>query len=76
MGTGMGTAETTVELEPRRLYTEIQVYPSSLLLDLILLITGEKRTGSLTINFAGGKPDGTAEWKQRLERTGETLKEL
>ncbi len=52
---------------PRRLYTEIEVYPHRFLLDLLLLILSEKRTGSLTINFAGGKPDGTAEWKRHVK---------
>jgi hypothetical protein len=59
---------------PRRLYTETQVYPSSDLLDLLLSIMSEKRTGQLTINFAGGRPEGTVEWRQRFSRddlTGE-----
>jgi hypothetical protein len=51
------------DLSPRRLYVEITSYPVSDLLDLILLVAGERRTGSLKINFAGGKPDGTVEWK-------------
>lgn len=55
-----------MDTKPRRIYTEVQVYPSTALLEILLLVAGEKRTGSLTINFAGGKPDGTSEWKQRL----------
>lgn len=51
---------------PRRLYTETEIVPASALFDLLLIILNERRTGSLTINFAGGKPDGTAEFKRRI----------
>jgi hypothetical protein len=53
---------------PRRVYTETEVYPHRCLLDLLIVILEEKRTGSLTINFAGGKPDGTAEWKRHMKQ--------
>jgi len=53
---------------PRRVYTEVEIYSHHSLLDLLLLILSEKRTGSLTINFAGGKPDGTAEWKRHMRQ--------
>lgn len=55
----------------RRIYTEVSIHPASDLLDLLLIICAEKRTGSLTINFAGGKPDGTTEWKRRMNEKEE-----
>jgi hypothetical protein len=53
----------------RVLVTETRVYPHTSVFDLLLLIMSERRTGNLTINFAGGKPDGTMEWKQPLKLT-------
>lgn len=53
-------------MNARRSYTETESFPATSLLDLLLLILNEKRTGSLTINFAGGKPDGTTEFRRRI----------
>jgi len=60
-----------IPISPRRIYVQTEIYPASSILDVLLLIAAEKRTGSLVINFAGGKPDGTVEWKQTSKQKGE-----
>jgi len=50
----------------RRLYISIETYPAAALEELLEIVSTEKRTGSLTVNFAGGKMSGTIEFKQAI----------
>lgn len=62
-------AEAPVPPTARRVYTEsiltCHQYDASHLIELMLLISGNKLTGSLTINYAQGTVAGTVEWKER-----------
>jgi hypothetical protein len=52
-----------VQTPTYRIFTQ----DSSALETLLTVIRGTKMTGSLTINFSQGSPNGTMEWKERIK---------